>query len=126
MDGGNMNDTNLHVEVLKIARDLLMDEYVELVNQLEQRWEAESALHWRVHQIIVDYPELPAPPTVAHILEKAEMLLVFFNGDSSNWYQEPTPEPVPMPTPEPAPMPTPEPEPEPAPVPVSISEANVQ
>jgi hypothetical protein len=84
-----MADTTLHIEVLKIARDLLMDEYVELVNQLEQRWSAESALYWRAQQVMVDYPALPAPPSVDRILEKAEQLLAFFNGDVMKWYPEP-------------------------------------
>ena len=104
-----MNDTTLHIEVLKIARDLLMDEYVELVNQLEQRWSAESALYWRAQQVIVDYPALPAPPSVDRILEKAEQLLTFFNGSSINW-----------------PPITPEPEPMPDPNPLSLNESNVQ
>jgi hypothetical protein len=103
-----MADTTLHIEVLKIARDLLMDEYVELVNQLEQRWSAESALYWRAQQVIVDYPDLPAPPSVDRILEKAEQLLAFFNGTvMATWY----PEPEPAPMPEPAPTPEPEPQP---------------
>ena len=102
-----MNDTTLHIEVLKIARDLLMDEYVELVNQLEQRWAAESALYWRAQQIIVDYPGLPAPPSVDRILEKAEQLLAFFNGTvMATGYS--APESAPMPDPQPAPEPQPE------------------
>jgi hypothetical protein len=106
-----MNDTNLHIEVLKIARDLLMDEYVELVNQSEERWAAESALYWRAQQIMVDYPALPAPPSVDRILEKAEQLLAFFNGTvMTTCYPEPAPAPEPEPTPEPAPEPAPEPE----------------
>lgn len=75
-----MTDSTAQVEVLKIARDLLMDEYVERVNQLEQRWAAESALNWRAYQKVIPYPTLPAPPSVADILDTAQMLLEFFNG----------------------------------------------
>jgi len=82
-----MAEQNLQLEVLKIARDMLMDEYVERVNQLEQRWSAESALYWRAYQRIIPYPTMPAPPTVEDILEKAQMLLEFFNGTYEPWYE---------------------------------------
>jgi hypothetical protein len=96
-----MNDTNLHVEVLKIARDLLMDEYVELVNQSEQRWEAESRLRWEAEKVIVPYPDLPAPPTVDIILKTAQMLLSFFWHDLGTECPAPMPEPAPEPEPQP-------------------------
>lgn len=82
-----MAEQTLQLEVLKIARDMLMDEYVERVNQMEQRWSAESALNWRAYQRIIPYPTLPAPPTVEDILEKSQMLLEFFNGTYNPWYE---------------------------------------
>ncbi len=82
-----MAEQTLQLEVLKIARDMLMDEYVERVDQMEQRWSAESALYWRAYQRIIPYPTMPAPPTVEDILEKAQMLLEFFNGTYEPWYE---------------------------------------
>ena len=64
-------------EVLKMARELVLNEHTDRRAQLHNSWLVESQNLWASQRTRLAYPEIPAYPTEAEILARAERLMNF-------------------------------------------------
>lgn len=69
------NPTRL--ETLRIARELVIDEYIEKKAQIHRKWQAESEQRWRARRETLPYPDIPPYPTEDEIMERAKKLRDF-------------------------------------------------
>lgn len=65
-------------EVLKMARDLVINEYTDRRAQLHNEWVSKSRLFNKSGGVL-PYPEIPPYPTELEILDRAQSLLNFLN-----------------------------------------------
>lgn len=65
------------MEVLRMARQLLNEEYINKRAEDHNRWLAESDVAWRTKGIKLPYPPFAPYPTEAQILAKAQELISF-------------------------------------------------
>lgn len=65
------------MEVLRMARQLLNEEYINRRAEDHNRWLAESDVAWRTKGIKLPYPPFAPYPTEAQILAKARDLIGF-------------------------------------------------
>ena len=65
------------MEVLRMARQLLNEEYINRRAEDHNRWLAESDVAWRTKGIKLPYPPFAPYPTEAQILAKAQELIGF-------------------------------------------------
>ena len=65
------------MEVLKMARTLLNEEYINRRAEDHNRWLAEADQVWKTRRERLPYPPFAPYPTEAQILERAEQLLKF-------------------------------------------------
>ena len=67
----------LRLEVLKMARDLLQDDYYQRKEQLLEQWRTECDSAVRSGENNPKMPAMPSFPTDDQILQKAEILNKF-------------------------------------------------
>lgn len=85
MDGGlsevvmTKTKDEIQVEVLKMARELVMNEYVDKRAKLHNRWLVESDYMWKHKKVRLAYPELPQHPTENDIVTRARVLFDFIS-----------------------------------------------
>ena len=71
-------DTNTHkFELLKMARELLNEEYINRRAEDHNRWVAEGDHAWKTRRIKLPYPPFAPYPTEAEIVAKAASLYSF-------------------------------------------------
>jgi hypothetical protein len=80
--GKTMTDTDIEyakhrMEVLRMARTLLNEEYINKRAEDHNKWLAEADQAWRNKGIKLPYPPFAPYPTEAQILERAETLMKF-------------------------------------------------
>lgn len=82
------------MEVLRMARQLLNDEYINRRAEDHNKWLAEADQAWRNKGIKLPYPPFAPYPTEQQIIERAETLLKFVavSGDSTEQQQTPVTE----------------------------------
>lgn len=73
----NLEFARHRMEVLKMARHMLNEEYINRRAEDHNRWLAEADQAWRNKGIKLPYPAFAPYPTEEQILEKAESLLKF-------------------------------------------------
>lgn len=79
----NMNDTNQKLELLKMARQLLNEEYINRRAEDHNKWLAECDDAWRTRRIKLPYPPFAPYPTEDQIVAKALALYNFISPESS-------------------------------------------
>lgn len=72
-------DNPSNVELLKIASDIVMSEYLSRKNDIHEKWIIESLYLWQTQNTRLAYPTLPPYPTDRDILDKAKSLVDFLN-----------------------------------------------
>ena len=74
-----MQDAKHKMEILKMARELLNEEYINKRAQDHNRWVAESDVVWRTRRVKLPYPPFAAYPTEQEIVNKAAALYKFIH-----------------------------------------------
>lgn len=67
------------MEILKMARELVINEYTDMRAQLHNQWLVESDKMWKTRKVRLAYPRIPPYPTEQDILDRANKLLNFVN-----------------------------------------------
>ena len=67
----------MELEILRLAKDLVVNEYIDRRADLHNKWLAESDYMWRTKKIKLAYPPIPPYPTENEILARAQMLMEF-------------------------------------------------
>ena len=68
------------MELLRIARELVINEYIDRRAQDHNSWLANSDMAWRTQKVKVPYPTFPAYPSELDIIGRANVLNEFING----------------------------------------------
>lgn len=68
---------DIKLEVLRIAKDLVVGHYTDARAELHNRWVEESDRLWKSKRLRLAYPPIPPFPTEADILTKAQALMEF-------------------------------------------------
>ena len=74
-----LQDTKHKMEILKMARELLNEEYINRRAQDHNRWVAESDVAWRTRRVKLPYPPFASYPTEEEIVNKAAALYKFIH-----------------------------------------------
>lgn len=77
----NMDETNQKLELLKMARQLLNEEYINRRAEDHNKWLADCDDAWRTRRVKLPYPPFAPYPTEAQIVAKALALYNFVNPD---------------------------------------------
>jgi len=72
-------DNPSNAELLKIATDIVMSEYVTRKNDIHEKWIVESLYLWQSQGVRMAYPELPPYPSSKDIVERAKSLREILN-----------------------------------------------
>jgi hypothetical protein len=76
------------LELLRMARELVINEYIDKRAQDHNRWLAEADVVWRTRGVKLAYPPFPSYPTEIEIITRATALSEFLNAPSQ---KEPAP-----------------------------------
>ena len=82
----NLTPFEIRLELLKMAKELLMEEYYSSKDRLQQEWHVKVDVAKLNGQAIPDHPAFPTYPTENDIINKAQSL----NGFVSNITPEKT------------------------------------
>lgn len=66
-----------NLEILKMARDLVINEYTDRRAEMHNKWLIESDHLWQTQKLRLSYPSIPPYPTEHEILARAQVLLDF-------------------------------------------------
>lgn len=74
-----MEDTSeqMLLEILRMARELVINEHTDRRAQLHNNWLYESEQLWKTRRMKLKYPDIPPYPTEQDVLERAQTLLKF-------------------------------------------------
>lgn len=72
---------NLRLEVLKLAREIALEEFTERKIAAHTKWLSDSEKLWHNHRQILPYPVIATYPDEEIILERAKMLLEFVESE---------------------------------------------
>lgn len=72
------------MELLKMARELCINEYIDKRAQDHNKWLADAEVTWKTQGVNLPYPKFPAYPTEADILTRATVLNTFLSQDSDD------------------------------------------
>jgi hypothetical protein len=65
------------LEILKIARELVINEYIDRRAQEHNEWLEKSAELWKTQRLALAYPVIPPYPTEKEIITRAVTLMEF-------------------------------------------------
>lgn len=74
-----LEETKHRLEIIKMARELLNEEYINRRAQDHNKWLVESDRIWKLHRINLPYPPFASYPTDEEIVAKATVLYEFVN-----------------------------------------------
>ncbi len=89
-----MDRESINFEILRIAKELVVNEYVDHRAQLHNQWLIESDQLWRTRRLRLAYPPIPPHPTEEDVVKRARLLLEFLN-TTITVPEQPTPAPAP-------------------------------
>lgn len=72
------------LEILRMARELVINEHTDRRAQLHNSWLYESEKAWATQRMKLKYPDIPPYPTEQDVLERAQTLLKFLVLGNSN------------------------------------------
>lgn len=73
------NDTPANLEILRMAREIVHNEYIDAKAQLHNKWLNDADLLWRTSRMRLVYPPFPPYPTEDVIVARAKVLLAFLS-----------------------------------------------
>ncbi len=73
----NHTDEKMLLEILRMARELVINEYTDRRAQDHNTWVFQSQNLWATQRTVLKYPDIPPYPTERDIIERAQMLLKF-------------------------------------------------
>ena len=68
------SNANTRLELLRIARELVINEYIDKRAQDHNNWLSQSEIMWKTKGIKLPYPPFPPYPTEADIIARANAL----------------------------------------------------
>jgi hypothetical protein len=71
-------------EILKMSRELVINEYINLRAEEHNKWVAESEISWKTSRIRVPYPPITPYPTEEMIVARAKILYDFLNQEKKD------------------------------------------
>lgn len=74
----------INLEILKIARELVINEHTDRRANLHNQWLVDSDRLWRTNRKRLAYPEIPPYPTEKEILERAKVLMGFLESQNND------------------------------------------
>jgi hypothetical protein len=77
-----LQDKN-YLEILKIARDLVINEHTDRRAELHNKWLVDSERLWRTSKLKLSYPPIPPYPTEFDIVNRAKTLIEFVNSQNN-------------------------------------------
>ena len=69
----------VNLELLRMAREIVMNEYTDRRAQDHNKWLVESDYLWRTQRLRLAYPSFPPHPNELDIIERAKVLGAFVN-----------------------------------------------
>lgn len=76
-----LNYDPVSLEILKMARDLVINEYTDRRAQDHNKWLADFEVIWKNNRIRLPYPDIPPYPTETEIVARAQILLNFLSAN---------------------------------------------
>jgi hypothetical protein len=70
------------LEILKMARELVINEYIDRRAQEHNEWLEKSTQLWKTKRESLAYPIIPPYPTEIEIITRAKILLEFLKDDN--------------------------------------------
>jgi hypothetical protein len=77
MTAAKMTLDEANFEILKMARDLVINEYIDKRADMHNRWLVEADVLWKASKLALPYPSIPPYPTETDILGRARVLMDF-------------------------------------------------
>lgn len=74
-----MDRESINFEILRIAKELVINEYVDRRAHVHNQWLVESDHLWKSQRLRLAYPPIPPYPTEKEVVERAKTLLAFLN-----------------------------------------------
>lgn len=71
----------IRLEVLKLTRDIVLDEFMETKTAAHTKWLSDSEKLWVNHRQILPYPVNPLYPNEDVIIERTKVLLSFIDNE---------------------------------------------
>lgn len=71
------DQSSINLEILRMARELVINEYTDRRAEVHNKWLVEAEHLWRSQRLRVAYPTIPPYPTEYDIVERAERLMKF-------------------------------------------------
>jgi hypothetical protein len=71
------------LEILKMARELTINEYIDKRAQEHNEWLDKSTELWKTQRIALAYPVIPPYPTEKEIINRAKILMEFLFSDDN-------------------------------------------
>jgi hypothetical protein len=68
-----------HMEILSMARELLVDRYEEEKSKAMTQWQMMAELIWNDNGTLLEYPEIPEYPSCSEIMALARELHAYFS-----------------------------------------------
>jgi hypothetical protein len=93
----NFEENKHRLELIKMARELLNEEYINRRAQDHNRWLAESDVMWRTKRVKLPYPPFASYPTDEEIVAKATVLYNFVSTKPAAATAFPPIDPIPSP-----------------------------
>jgi hypothetical protein len=74
-----MSNELTNLEILRMAKDIVINEHTDRRAQLHNAWLVESDRLWRTKKLKLAYPTIPPYPTEVDIVIRAQSLFAFLN-----------------------------------------------
>lgn len=74
-----MDRESINFEILRIAKEIVINEYVDRRAHVHNQWLVESDFLWKSQRLRLAYPPIPPYPTEQEVVERAKTLLAFLN-----------------------------------------------
>jgi hypothetical protein len=73
----NIENTPIALELIKISKELVINEYTDKRAQEHNKWLINSEKLWKFNKVNLPYPDIPPYPTENDIIKKAQILMDF-------------------------------------------------
>lgn len=77
-------ERNIRLEILRLTREIAMDEFYESKMASHTKWLSDSEKLWTNHRQILPYPVNPLYPNEEAIMDRAKTLLNFIEKDDQS------------------------------------------
>lgn len=71
----------INFEILKIAKELVINEYIDKRAQDHNNWLVQSDISWKTNKVNLPYPTIPPWPTEKDVINRAKILIDFVQRD---------------------------------------------